>query len=312
MHIADAIANRRTDELNENREKPLSVIENLLSRFFKFLPNANDRNTPNTRENGADANRELLQSFCNRKKPIIYRVHPMQSIDIIDGSDFDEIAHCPYHAFVSRNHAPKFLSDFTFCRIRKVPADNQHKDATSTNFLIEDDSPVPKLSTELTVRVFILEDMLEKCSKLDEKYFNVNFRDRSVYLSYSLRLSLNLKIGAKVSLLEVDNPSEKCIPSSIELFSWKDSVSAKLFEAYVKAHSRHKELLINSCSALVLDDETLCVVRISPENCTSGAIDEKGLKGIQIHVKSVIKKNKLRVPEHLDDEYFDLGKVYTR
>ncbi|CAL7940371.1 unnamed protein product [Xylocopa violacea] len=311
VHISDTVANTKESSVQNDSNKSSSITDNLISALKKLNPIATDRNATKSRENQAARNRELLQSFRNRKKPSVYRVHPMPETNAIEGNKFDEIARCPYHVFVPRNQAPKFSTDFAVCRVRKIPEDKQYVNATKTSFLRKDESSVPRLSTELTVRLYVLENVLERSSVLDESHFNVNYSHRSIYMSDSLRISLSLKIGAKVSLWMVDG-FEKCLPSSIEVFSWKDSVSAEDFKDYVRTHSVHKELWINSCAAIIMDDGSPCIVRISPEKCAFTMLEETDLKDVRIHARSVEEKSDLRLSEELNEEYRRLEKISTR
>ena len=282
----------------------------MISAFKKLLPTVNDRNS---QIDQATRNYQLLQSFRDRKIITVYRVHPMPSVNAVEGNEFDEIVRCPYHVFISRNQAPKFpgSSDSAICRIKKIPEDKQHVNATSTNFLTKDKSPVPKLSTELIVKVFILEDFLEKFSALDRNHFNVDFRHKSMYVSDSLRISLSLKVGAKVSLCLIDMSGTSGL-SSIELFSWKNSVTIEDFKNYVKTRSFYKELLINTCAVIVLDNGNCCIVKISPEDCKFAMITEDNLSDLRIHARNVKEKSQLRISEHFDQECLSLGMTSTR
>lgn len=310
VHVSDTVASTKKNESDENSKQSSSIASNLLSAFKKFLPSVNGQNS---KEDRAAKNYELLQSFRDRKIPTVYRVYPMPSVNAIEGNEYDEIARCPYHVFIPRIQAPEFSqsNDFAICRIKKVPEDKQHVNVTNTNFLQEDESPVPKLSTELITRVFILEDLLEKSFTLDRNHFNVNFRHKSVYVSTSLRSSLSLKVGAKVSLCLVDT-FETSSPSSIELFSWRRSVSMRDFENYVKTHSIHKELLINARAVIAMDNGCRCIVNISPEKCKFAMITENNLGNVRVHVRDVEEKNQLRISEHLDQETPLLGMTSTR
>ncbi|XP_043511745.1 peroxisome biogenesis factor 1 isoform X1 [Frieseomelitta varia] len=309
IHISDTVVNEESSESNEN-PKQSGVMNNLISAFKKLLPTVNDRNS---QIDQATRNYQLLQSFRDRKITTVYRVHPMPSVNAVKGNEFDEIARCPYHVFISRNQAPKFpgSSDSAICRIKKIPEDKQHVNVTSTNFLTKDESPVPKLSTELIVKVFILEDFLEKFSALDRNHFNVDFRHKSMYVSDSLRISLSLKIGAKVSLCPIDM-SETSELSSIELFSWENSVTIEDFKNYVKTRSFYKELLINTCAVIVLDNGNCCIVKISPEDCKFAMITQDNLSDLRIHVRNVKEKSQLRISEHFDQECLSLGMASTR
>ncbi|XP_017876289.1 peroxisome biogenesis factor 1 [Ceratina calcarata] len=303
IHVADTIAKTKNDtSIKKNRSESSSITNNLLSMFGRLLP---------SQESDTIRTHELVQSFRNRKKLLVYRVHPMPRAIVAGENAYDEYARCPYHVFIPTNQVPKFTNDFAVYRMKKISEDKQHVNVNSTNFLMKNESSVPKLSTELLVRVFLLEHLLEKASALDREYFNINSDHRSVYVSDSLRISLGLKVGAKVSL-QLVNSFEKVVPSSIELFSWRESVSVENFKNYVKAHSVYKELWINSQAAIVMDDGSLCVVKISPENYTYTMIDEKDLDKVRLHARSVKEKSDLRVTEHLDQEYSRLEKISTR
>ncbi|KAK9306176.1 hypothetical protein QLX08_003068 [Tetragonisca angustula] len=309
IHVSDTVVNKGSSESNEN-PKQSGVMNNMISAFKKLLPTVNDRNS---QIDQATRNYQLLQSFRDRKITTVYRVHPMPSVNAVEGNEFDEIVRCPYHVFISRNQAPKFpgSSDSAICRIKKIPEDKQHVNATSTNFLTKDKSPVPKLSTELIVKVFILEDFLEKFSALDRNHFNVDFRHKSMYVSDSLRISLSLKVGAKVSLCLIDMSGTSGL-SSIELFSWKNSVTIEDFKNYVKTRSFYKELLINTCAVIVLDNGNCCIVKISPEDCKFAMITEDNLSDLRIHARNVKEKSQLRISEHFDQECLSLGMTSTR
>ncbi|KAK1126053.1 hypothetical protein K0M31_005580 [Melipona bicolor] len=309
IHVSDTVANKKSSESNENPEQS-GVMNNLISAFKKLLPTVNDRNS---QIDQATRNYELLQSFRDGKITTVYRVHPMPSVNAVEGNEFDEIARCPYHVFISRNQAPEFpgSSDSAICRIKKIPEDKQHVNVTSTNFLTKDESPVPKLSTELIVKVFVLEDFLEKFSALDRNHFNVDFRHKSMYVSDSLRISLSLKVGAKVSLCLID-VSETSELSSIELFSWRNSVIIEDFKNYVKTRSFYKELLINTCAAIVLDNGNCCIVKISPDDCKFAMITQDNLSDVKIHVRNVKEKSQLRISKHFDEECLSLGMTSTR
>lgn len=310
IHVADTAVNKKDDDSNENGKKTSHIANNLLSAFNKFLPITNDRNSIK-RKDEAIRNYELLHSFSNRKLPTICRVHPMPKMDTIEGNMFDEIARCPYHVFVPSDQASEFLENFGIARIKKLPEDKQYVNITNTNFLVKDESPVPNLFTELIVRVYTLEDLLEKTSKLNEEHFNINLRHKSVYVSDSLRISLKLKVGAKVSLTLMDR-TEISVPSSLELFSWRDSVSVKDFEDYVKKYSLHNKLLINSCAVIVMDNGSSCIVKISSEDCKFAVIDEATLRDTRVRMRSVEEKDQFRVFDKLDQEYSRLEKTYTR
>ncbi|XP_015435576.1 PREDICTED: peroxisome biogenesis protein 1 [Dufourea novaeangliae] len=312
IHVADVVESKKTESSPKQNTQSVNIADHLSTTLRRLLPLATRPIDDRSKEKAA-RNYNLLQSFRQKKKPIIYRVHPLPkaSKDAKEGNSINEITGCPYHVFIPRSQAPKFDGTFAICRVKKVPESRQYVNTTSTGFLTRDESPVPKLATELTVRVFILEDLLEGSSNSNKDYFNTGLLHRSVYVSDSLRITLGLKVGAKVSLWQVESP-QQVNPSTIELFSWRDSESTKIFEGYVRTHSMQEGLLINSGAVVVFDGGQQCIVKISPEECTFALIDETVLKGLRIHARSVTDKSDLRLSEKTDQENHRLDKVSTR
>ncbi|XP_076649014.1 peroxisomal biogenesis factor 1 [Halictus rubicundus] len=298
IHVADVAASKPAEAVTKEDKQPGSIAKDLLTTFRRLVPPANRSTDETSRE--AARTFELLQSFRKRKKPTVYRVLPIPK-KMIEGNSV-EIGSAPYHVFVPRKSAPKFDGTFAICRAKKLPEKKQYANMTSTSFLAKDESAVPKLTQELIVRLFILDDSV--CG-------NVNLHHNSLYVSDSVRLTLDLRIGAKVSLCQVES-LQQVVPSSIELFSWRDSVTSEDFESYVKTRSTGEGLLINSCAAVVLDNGDQCIVKVSPENCAFAIIDETVLNGTRVHSRSVAEKSHLRVPEKLDQENHRLGQISTR
>ncbi|XP_076292104.1 peroxisomal biogenesis factor 1 [Lasioglossum baleicum] len=297
IHVADVAASKPAEVVTKEAKQPGSIANDLLTTLRRFVSSANRSADKTSREPARTS--ELLQSFRKRKKLTIYRVLPIPK-KVIEGNSI-EIGSAPYHVFVSRKSAPKFDGAFAICRAKKLPEKKQHANVTNTSFLTKDESAVPELTQELIVRLFILEDSL--C-------FNVNLHHNSLYVSDSVRLTLGLRIGAKVSLCHVESP-QQVAPSSIELFSWRDSVSTENFESYVKTRSTGQGLLVNSCAAVVLDNGDRCIVKVSPKNCAFAIIDETVLNGLHVHSRSLAEKSHLRVSEKLDQENHRLGQIST-
>ena len=311
IHVADTAATTKREISNGELKQPSTLSNRLLTAWRKFLPLEMERMHTKSEEEEAARSYELLQSFRSRKKPTIYRVHPMPKVTITEGNIFDEVMSSPYHVLVSRSQAPKFTGSFAVCRVKKVAEDRQHASVTSTSFLTKDDSPVPKLATELIVRLFVVEALLEKSSRLDKGHFDISQIHKTVHVSDSLMVTLDLRPGAKVSLWQVEAP-ENASPSSIELFSWRNSVSKEAFANYVRTRSTGGGLLVNSCAAVALDNGSLCVVKISPENCTSAVVDGADLENLVIHSRPVNEISHLRLSTRLDQEHHRLGRVSTR
>lgn len=185
-----------------------------------------------------------------------------------------------------------------------------------TNFL-KDNGPslFPKSLQELVARIYVLEDVLEKCStSLDRKYFDLNSIHSCVYLSESSRITLKLKVGSRVmvQIIEEAERSKDLQPSSVDIFPSNQSVTAEVFGDYVKFHSRHEALLLNSCSTILLDDGRRCIVRMSPENCDYVTLDKRNMKKLVVHVRSALSSNDAEISENYTKEKLELKKISTR
>ncbi|XP_078046831.1 peroxisomal biogenesis factor 1 [Augochlora pura] len=308
VHVADVVRSKSVESSIKANDQPAGIAKELLTTFRRFAQSAIGPSDAKSRESARSA--ELLRSFCKRKKLSVYRVHPMPK-RMAESNTVDEIARAPYHVFVPRKSAPKFEGTHAVCRVKKLQERKQHANVTSTSFLTRDDSAVPALALELVVRLFILEDLLEASPNLNAEHFNVNFHHNSLYVSDSVRFTLGLRIGAKVSLRPVESP-QQAAPSSIELFSWRDSVTADAFKNYVKTRYPRNGLFINSCAVVALDNDRQCVVKISPENCTFALVDEAVLNSVHVHSRSVNEASHLRLSDKLDQENRSMGQVFTR
>lgn len=99
-------------------------------------------------------------------------------------------------------------------------------------------------------------------------------------------------------------------PSSVDIFPSNQSVTMEVFEDYVKFHSRHEALLLNSCSTILLDNDRRCVVRMSPANCNYVTLNEKNMKNLVVHVRSILNSNDAEISENYTKE--KLKKISTR
>lgn len=198
-------------------------------------------------------------------------------------------------------------------KIRKISEDWQQVNVTSTNFLKDESpSPFPKSPQELVARIYVLEDILEKCSaSLDREYFHLNSIHSCAYLSESLRITLKLKVGSRV-MVEMIEETERSQPSSMDVFPSDQSVTAQVFEDYVKFHSRHEALLLNSSSTILLDDGRRCVVRMSPANCDHVTLDEKNMKNLVVHVRSAFSSDDAEISENCIKEKLKPERISTR
>jgi len=159
-------------------------------------------------------------------------------------------------------------------KVKKVPENRQYVNVTSKNFLKDDSSLKPP--QELVVRIYILEDILDKCSaSLDREYFDLNSIHSCIYVSASLKITLGLKVGSRVIVQMIEGDESPPRPSSVNIFPFNQSVTPEVIANYMKLHSRHEPLLLNSGATILLEDGERCVVRMSPADCDYAMIDGK-------------------------------------
>lgn len=113
-------------------------------------------------------------------------------------------------------------------------------------------------------------------------------------------------------MVEMIEETERSQPSSVDVFPSDQSVTAEVFEDYVKCHSRHEALLLNSCSTILLDDGRRCVARMSPANCDYVTLDEKNMKNLVVHVRSVLSSYDAEISENCTEEKLKLERTSTR
>lgn len=171
-----------------------------------------------------------------------------------------------------------------------MPENRQHVDDTSTN-VRRDDPLFPGSPEEITARIYILEDIIKTCStSLDKTYFYLNPSHTCAYVSDSLMITLKLQVGSKIVVRTIEE-DESPKPTSMDIFPYDQSMTAELFDDYVKLFSTHEPLLLNSCSTIILPNGRQCVLRISPANCDHVTIDYKDMKDLVVHVRSALNSS---------------------
>lgn len=312
VHVLDAIPNAMIKNVDEKKKVP-KIGNNSLAKILPYFFNKKDHR--DSKDNAA--NHTLLQSFCKKSAPRAFRVYPLPELRSFDHSNaYDMILQCPCNVLISRSHLQKnakSTNGIIICKIRKISEDWQQVNVTSTNFLKDESpSPFPKSPQELVARIYVLEDILEKCSaSLDREYFHLNSIHSCAYLSESLRITLKLKVGSRV-MVEMIEETERSQPSSMDVFPSDQSVTAQVFEDYVKFHSRHEALLLNSSSTILLDDGRRCVVRMSPANCDHVTLDEKNMKNLVVHVRSAFSSDDAEISENCIKEKLKPERISTR
>lgn len=191
-----------------------------------------------------------------------------------------------------------------------MPEDRQYVNVTSTNFL-KDDDPSLKPPQELVARIYVLEDILDKCSaSLDREYFDLNSIHSCMYVSASLKITLGLKVGSRVIVQMIEGDESPPRPSSVNVFPFNQSVTPEVFANYVKFHSRHEPLLLNSGATILLEDGERCVVRMSPADCNYATIDGKDVKDLVVLVSSDPSDGK--IPQNCPEQNSRMEKISTR
>ncbi|KAG7207684.1 hypothetical protein KM043_009303 [Ampulex compressa] len=314
VHVSNEVLNSKSIESKEQTSEKAASTNNLRSAFRKMI--SSSLKESNVVQDKAKAARdyELLQSFCRKSRPRICRVHYLPKVKPSSSpTAFDLILQCPSHVFVPRTYVPKytnFTDGFAMFTIKRIDEDRQQTETANTN--TNDEEPLPTSSTELIVKLFILEDVLDaNCDGLDRNYFNLDSIHSTVYISESLRLSLKLKVGSKVILHQLDS-HRTATPSSMDLFASNDKLTVEAFENYAMERSKESALLLNSCSIVALDDERRCTVRFSPQDCKFAMIDDKLLKNLRIHLKSTTYTDNLSSLEDRTKETFESNKISTR
>jgi len=192
-----------------------------------------------------------------------------------------------------------------------VPEDRQHVNVTSTMFPKNED-PSLKPPRELVARIYVLEDILDKCSpSLDREYFDLNSIHSCAYVSASLRTTLGLKIGSKV-IMQMIEENERPRPSSVNVFPSDRSVTLEVFKNYVKLHSRHEPLLLNSGATILFDGGERCVVVRMSADCDYATIDGKDAEDLVIFVPSESDPSDGKISRNCPEEQSRMEKISTR
>ncbi|XP_043494802.1 peroxisome biogenesis factor 1 [Polistes fuscatus] len=303
VHVTNEIRTtvKREIESNDNRF-------NLCNRLKKLIPTFSE--TGNNKKNELDKNYALLQNYRQEQNQlVVYRVHFFPELGLFDSiNPVNVILRSPYNVFVSRLHLPKevqYKNDGIIYKIKKVPEEQVNVNTESTHFLKNIESSIPSLSSELTVKVFILEDLLDKFpDDIDKIHFKLDYVHSNIYISESVRIGLRLKMGAKVVLSPIE-VKKNSIPLTIEIYPMIQTTFLQNIKDFFERYSIHQKVLLNSCAPIKLNDGNRCIVKFLPEKCTHAFLDKELLKNIAIHLKSKLALDDLLTLEYeiADDSY---------
>ncbi|EFN77746.1 Peroxisome biogenesis factor 1 [Harpegnathos saltator] len=303
VHVLDAVtgATKKDAKVDETS----GVMRNALAKIFPYFSkehNVNDNAT----------NYALLQNFRKRSIPRVFRVYPLPSTSTEDSSDL--ILAAPSHILVPRSYLPKGVKSTTgriICKVRKVLEDRQRVNDSGTSFLRDGDSSVlPKVSDELTARIYVLEDVL-KSRASDADYFDLDSIHPRAYVSDSLRVSLQMRAGSKmiVRLIEEKRCSK---PTSLDVFTpAENTATVQDFKSYLTFHSRD-ELLLLSSHSLLLDQGKRYFVRMSPADCDYAFIDDRDIENLDIHIQPVLYSANVEILEAHCSEDLKLENISTK
>nr|XP_050857822.1 uncharacterized protein LOC127067205 [Vespula vulgaris]XP_050857823.1 uncharacterized protein LOC127067205 [Vespula vulgaris]XP_050857824.1 uncharacterized protein LOC127067205 [Vespula vulgaris]XP_050857826.1 uncharacterized protein LOC127067205 [Vespula vulgaris]XP_050857827.1 uncharacterized protein LOC127067205 [Vespula vulgaris]XP_050857828.1 uncharacterized protein LOC127067205 [Vespula vulgaris]XP_050857829.1 uncharacterized protein LOC127067205 [Vespula vulgaris]XP_050857830.1 unc len=311
LHVTNTIQNTVKEQIESNEFTNVGGF-NFRDTLKKIIPTF----SKSCNNNGVDKNYALLQNYRKRRnQSVVYRVHFLPEISSFDGSNpFDIILKSPYHIFVPRRHVPKdvqYTNGGIICKMKKVSEEQVNVNTQSTNFLKNIESPIPSLSFELTVKLFVLEDILDRCSdSIDKIHFKLDFVHSNIYISESVKIGLRLRMGGKVVLTAID-VEKNLIPLTIEIFPTIQTTSLQSIKDFLASYSIHEKILLNSCAPIMLDNGNRCIVKFLPEKCTYSFLDETLLKTITIHLKSKLDVDDLLTLEHdIEDAFYK--KISTR
>lgn len=173
-----------------------------------------------------------------------------------------------------------------------------------------DSSVVPKVSDELTVRIYVLEDVL-KSRKSDLDYFDLDSIHSRVYVSDSLRITLQMKVGSRM-IIRLIEENKRSKPTSLNIFtSAAYTTTIQNFKSYVNLHSRDEPLLLNSCSIL-LDQDRRYIVQMSPEDCDYALMDDRDIENLDIRVRSAQYSTNAEILEAHCSKNLKLENISTR
>lgn len=196
-------------------------------------------------------------------------------------------------------------------RIKKVLNERQHvNDSTSNSLRDGNSSGLPKLSDELTARIYVLEDVLKsRTSDLD--YFDLDSTHPRAYVSDSLRITLQMRAGSKM-ILRLIEENKRSKPTSLDIFtSLEDTATVQDFKSYVNVYSRDEPLLFNSRSVL-LDQGRRYIVQISPEDCNYALLDDRDIENLVIRFHSALYSINAEVLEAHCSEDLKLENISKR
>ncbi|XP_015522385.2 peroxisome biogenesis factor 1 isoform X1 [Neodiprion lecontei] len=272
----------KEDKKENSSDSLWDTFKNVVPNLFSDTDKKKEANIEESVENivGKYSKKNIIQTF---------RVLPVKRIEDTEAmSTVDSLLRQPYNIFINQRFLPKnFHSGEIYCRVKKVRQNTQFVKATNTNYLRTNNTAGLNLITEVVAKIFVLEEVLKKCSYcIDREYFANNLLYKSVYVSENLRHNLKLKVGAKVTLELIEYSVQPV--TAIELFPQNNPVTLEDFENFLKEQSIYDKVLINSLSVLSLRNDKSCIVQFCPLPTSYALIDLYDLKTTPVHVKDVV------------------------
>jgi hypothetical protein len=106
-------------------------------------------------------------------------------------------------------------------------------------------------------------------------------------MTVDLMETLQIKVGGKVTLEAIDDRNKNNVEcTAIEINLLNRSISEEDVCNFIRCNSKNNKLLLNSHGILRINDETLCLVKLLPDNCFYDFFDETSIKKININVNN--------------------------
>ncbi|XP_032677988.1 peroxisome biogenesis protein 1 isoform X2 [Odontomachus brunneus] len=304
VHVLDVATGATKKNVNVNEKT--DVMRNALAKIFPYFTKEHDANDN-------VSNYALLQGFCKRSIPRVFRVYPLPSTSNREHAS-DLIFTAPSHILIPRSYLPKSVRSTNgriMCKVKKVPEERQRVNDSTSNFLRDGDSSIlPKISDELTARIYVLEDVL-KSRTADLNYFDLDSIHSRAYVSDSLRITLQMRAGSRMIIWLIEE-NKRSKPTSLDIFTCAaDIATMQDFKSYVNFYSRDELLLLNSRSIL-LDQGRRYIVQISPEDCDYAFMDDKDIENLDIRVQPALYSTNAEILETHCSENLKLENISTR
>lgn len=288
VHQQQTIQSKETSKIEDSGI--LRIFKNLMpSQLTSSASDIDSSSRPKDDTSSRISNTKFSERF---KVFSVLRLPKLKSLNQVPLPEKPNPMRNPYDIFISKRFLPRdFLkaagNEFALCTVKKVQENRQFASANTSDvkFLVPNDITLPKSLSSFAVKVYMLEDILEKYKDdLDISYFAQTIH-HCAYLSESLTKNLKLKNNGKLSITQIDY--KEPFISSIDVFPLNRFMLKETFVNFVNESSKLDKLLLNSGMAF-LTENSGCIVKLNPDESTFALLDADALKSITINMKEVI------------------------